>query len=81
MTLRSWKMTFISLGYRQHGFMVQLPTKSHFQKLDQTCQLSTKFFKYFNIFSKFLKKLGTVRAKFVYEIDSTLCGAHSQVNL
>ena len=30
---------------------------------------------------KKLKSLGSVRAKFVYEIDRTLCGEHSQVNV
>ena len=47
----------------------------HFRKLDQTFQLSTK------ILLNLLKKLGSVRAKFVYEIDRTLYGEHSQVNL
>ena len=42
--------------------------------------IDQNFAKFF-IFQKKLKNLGSVRAKFVYEIDRTLCGEHSQDNL
>ena len=70
-----------SQEHRQPGPIFEISTKMHFRKLDQTFQLSTKILLIFLFFFKKIKKLGSVRAKFVYEIDRTLCGEHSQVNL
>ena len=43
--------------------------------------IDQNFAKFLIFFKKKIKNLGSVRAKFVYEIDRTLFGEHSQVNL
>ena len=87
-TQHVWSCSVLQIRYKleQSSFstnwsIVQLSTKMHFRKLDQTFQLSTKILLNFSFFQKIFKKLGSFRPKILYEIDRTLCGEHSQVNL
>ena len=86
-TQHVWSCSVLQIRYKleQSSFstnwsIVQLSTKMHFRKLDQTFQLSTKILLNFSFLKKKIKKLGSVRPKILYEIDRTLCGEHSQVN-